>query len=326
MIPVMREPTIFARPRVAFVALRQTARVQRGLSRIPQFSLHIFYWPSHSCLFVFIRGFATPFHLGTQSDKVTRFTMELTDLTAPEVRSLSKDTPVVFPVAALEQHGQHMPHFTDSLLLGEVVRRAKEKLHDQVLFAPLMWLGNSHHHLDFSGTLSASPRTYLEMLSDLAENFIHHGFRRIVFINGHGGNDVPGRQATFELRQKHRDRSDLLLLFGTYWLLGSRPKEIDGSLAQPQMGHACEWETSMILRLKPDLVREWKNLAPVPFGNSFEPAHRAWVTQDRTAPGHIGSPHLATAEKGESLFRIFATDVIALLNRVLKWDGKSWEG
>lgn len=252
--------------------------------------------------------------------------MELTDLTAPEVRALPKNTPVVFPVAALEQHGQHLPLFTDSLLLGEVLRRAKEELHEKVLFAPLMWLGNSHHHLDFSGTLSASPRTYLEMLSDLAENFIHHGFRRIVFVNGHGGNDVPGRQAIFELRQNYRDRSDLLLLFGTYWLLGSRPNEIDSSLTQTQMGHACEWETSMILRLKPDLVREWKNLEPVPFGNAFEPAHRAWVTQDRTQPGHIGSPHLATTEKGESLLSIFSSDVIALLNRVLKWDGKSWEG
>ena len=239
---------------------------------------------------------------------------------------MPKDTPVVIPVAALEQHGQHLPLFTDSLLLGEVIRRAKEELTDRVLFAPLMWLGNSHHHLDFAGTLSASPRTYLEMLSDVAENFIHHGFRRIVFVNGHGGNDVPGRQAIFELRQKYRDRSDLLLLFGTYWLLGSKPNEIDSSLTQTQMGHACEWETSMILRLEPNLVREWKNLAPVPFGNAFEPAHRAWVTQDRTQPGHIGSPHLATTEKGESLFAIFSADVIALLNRVLKWDGKSWEG
>jgi creatinine amidohydrolase len=252
--------------------------------------------------------------------------MELTNLTAPEVRSLSKDTPVVFPVAALEQHGQHLPLFTDSLLLGEVVRRAKEQLESEVLFAPLMWLGNSHHHLDFPGTLSASPRTYLEMLSDLADNFIHHGFRRIIFINGHGGNDVPGRQAIFELRQKYRERSDLLLLFGTYWLLGSKPNEIDSSLAQTQMGHACEWETSMILRLQPNLVRDWKKLTPVPFGNPFEPAHRAWVTQDRTEPGHIGSPHLATAEKGEALFQIFSNDVIALLRRVLKWDGKSWEG
>lgn len=252
--------------------------------------------------------------------------MNLTDLTSPEVKGLDREMPVVIPVAALEQHGQHLPLFTDSMLLGEVIRRAGEKLADRVLFAPLLWLGNSHHHLDFSGTLSASPRTYLELLSDLAENFLHHGFRRMIFINGHGGNDVPGRQAIFELRQKHRKRSDLLLLFGTYWLLGSRPKEIDGSLQQDQMGHACEWETSMILRVRRDLVGQYKNLSPVEFGNAFEPAHRAWVTQDRTSPGHIGYPNLASVEKGEKLFQIFTGDVVKLLERVLAWDGESWNG
>jgi creatinine amidohydrolase len=118
----------------------------------------------------------------------------------------------------------------------------------------------------------------------------------------------------------------LLLLFGTYWLLGARPNEIDRSLHQTKMGHACEWETSMILRIRPELVRPFKNLAPVEFGNAFEPAHRAWVTQDRTAPGHIGWPNLAEREKGESLFKIFSGDVASLLNRMLRWNGKTWEG
>ena len=252
--------------------------------------------------------------------------MQLTDLTAPRVKSLDKAIPVVFPIAALEQHGAHLPVFTDSMLLGEVIRRASEQLGGKVLFAPLMWVGNSEHHLDFPGTLSASPRTYLDLLSDLAENFLHHGFKRLVFINGHGGNDVPGRQALFEVRQKHRAQSDLLLLFGTYWLLGSMPQQIDSSLQQSQMGHACEWETSMILRLRPELVRDHQNVPPLPFGNAFEPAHRAWVTQDRTRAGHIGSAHLATAEKGEALFRIFSADVVALLQRAVQWDGQSWNG
>jgi creatinine amidohydrolase len=252
--------------------------------------------------------------------------MHLADLTAPEVRALNKDIPVVVPVAALEQHGGHLPVFTDSMLLGEITRRAAERFEQTVLFTPLMWLGNSHHHLDFSGTLSASPRTYLDLLSDLAENLLHHGFRRIVFVNGHGGNDVPGRQAIFELRQKHRERKDLLLLFATYWLLGSKPNEINSTFQQNQMGHACEWETSMILQIRPDLVRPYKDLPPVDFGNAFEPAHRAWVTQDRTTLGHIGFPHLASSDKGEALFKIFSDDVRSLLNRVLKWDGKSWDG
>lgn len=252
--------------------------------------------------------------------------MLLAEMTALDVRALNRDMPVIVPVAALEQHGGHLPVFTDSMLMGEVARRAEEHVAEAALFAPLLWLGNSHHHLDLGGTLSAEPRTYLDVLAGLAENLIHQGFRRIVFLNGHGGNDVPGRQAIFEVRQRHRQRKDLLLVFGTYWLLGSSPREMDPSLEQEEMGHACEWETSMILRLRPDLVRPWQELAPVSPGNAFGPAHRAWVTQDRTAPGHIGSPHLASAEKGEALFRIFAGDAIRLIERVIAWDGESWNG
>ncbi len=252
--------------------------------------------------------------------------MQLTDLKWPEVAALSKNTPVVFPIAALEQHGRHMPVFTDSLLGGEIIRRASERLGDRVLFAPLQWLGNSEHHMDFPGTLSAAPRTYLDLLGGLMDNFITHGFKRIVFINGHGGNDVPGKQAVFELRQKHRARRDLLLLFATYWLLGGKPHEVNRDIQQQRMGHACEWETSMMLRLAPHLVGDLKKVKAVPFGNPFEPANRGWIMGDRSVPGHIGDPRHATAEKGETIFRVFSDDVVKLLERVLKWDGKSWEG
>jgi len=251
--------------------------------------------------------------------------MQLTDLHWPAIQALSKDTPVVIPVAALEQHGQHLPLFTDSLLLGEIIRRAAEPLGERVLFAPLLWLGNSDHHLDFPGTLSAPPRAYLDLLGGLLENFIQHGFRRLVFVNGHGGNDVPGRQAVFEVRQRHRQRRDLLLLFATYWQLGAKPWESEPGLQQRQMGHACEWETSMILRLSPKLVGSLHQLDPVPFGHAFAPASRGWTTRDITASGHIGDPRAATSEKGEALFRVFTDDVVALLERVLRWDGNSWQ-
>lgn len=252
--------------------------------------------------------------------------MDLTRLSWPAVAALSKDTPVVFPIAALEQHGHHLPVFTDSLLLGEIIRRVAETLDDRVLFAPLMWLGNSDHHLDFAGTLSAPPRTYLDLLNGLADNFVQHGFRRLVFINGHGGNDVPGRQAVFELRQRYRGRDDLLFLLATYWSLGAKPSESNPSLQQTSMGHACEWETSMILRLNPQLAGDYRNAAPVDPGSPFTPATRGWITRERSVPGHIGSPHLATPEKGEHLFSVFAADVVALLERVIRWDGKSWNG
>lgn len=252
--------------------------------------------------------------------------MQLTDLPSPAVAALDRNVPVVFPIAALEQHGRHLPLFTDSLLLGEVIRRAAARLQPRVLFAPLMWLGNSEHHLDFAGTLSAAPRTYLNLLCELLENFIHHGFKRLVLINGHGGNIVPGAQAVYEVRQRHRQRNDLLLLSATYWTLGAKPHEARADFIQQRMGHACEWETSMMLRLAPQLVGKFAEAAPVEFGNAFEPATRGWVTQDRSAAGHIGYPAAASAEKGEVLFELFAQDLVSFLERVIAWDGQSWEG
>lgn len=251
--------------------------------------------------------------------------MHLTDMTWTEVAALDRNTPVVIPVAALEQHGHHMPVFTDSMLLGEVIRRVSEPLKEKVLFAPLMWLGNSEHHLDFPGTLTSTPRGYLDLLNDLTENFLAHGFKRIVFLNGHGGNITPGKQAIFEVRQRHRDRSDLLLLFATYWDF-AKPWETRTDFVQKQMGHACEWETSMILRIHPHLVKgDVKKLETVDFGFAFEPAYRGWITKDRTVPGHIGSPQFATPEKGEHLFQSFSAGVVTFLESIIAWDGVAWD-
>lgn len=251
--------------------------------------------------------------------------MLLADMTWPAVGALDRDTPVLIPVAALEQHGHHMPVFTDSMLLGEITRRAHEQLQGQILMTPLMWLGNSHHHMDMPGTMSAEPRVYLDLLLGMMQNMIDHGFRRIVLINGHGGNDVPGKQATFELRQQLRDRKDLLLLFATYWDLAD-PAANNPQLSQNSMGHACEWETSMVLRLRPELVHNHEQIATVPKGNPFLPAHRAWTMPDRSTPGHVGEPAVASAEKGEVLFTEFTSGLVTMLQRVIDWNGSSWEG
>ena len=199
-----------------------------------------------------------------------------------------------------------------------------ERLGDRVLFAPLCWLGNSDHHLDFPGTLSARPRVYLDLLSGLAEDFIRAGFRRLVFLNGHGGNDVPGLQSIFELRQRHRHRADLLLLLATYWSLGARPWQHCPTLEQREMGHACEWETSMILALAPHLVGDYQSAATVDPGQPFDPVFRAWTTKDRSAVGHIGNPSAASAAKGQGLLNLFTADVVSLLERVANWNGGRW--
>ncbi len=252
--------------------------------------------------------------------------MLLQELTAPQVQSLSRDIPVIIPIAAVEQHGTHLPLFTDSMLLGEVVRRVEAQLSQQILVTPLMWLGSSHHHMDFAGTLSCAPRLYLDLLAGLLDNLIAHGFRRLVLLNGHGGNDIPGKQVVFEVRQRYRDRQDLLLLLATYWALGSEPWQGMPEIEQREMGHACEWETSMVLRLAPHLVGDYRAAAEVPQGNPFLPATRGWTMPDRSVPGHVGAPRSASAEKGEHLLATFSADVQKWLQRVIDWDGISWEG
>lgn len=250
--------------------------------------------------------------------------MQLKDLSWPEIDQLSRDLPVVIPIAAIEQHGHHLPLSTDSTLLAEILSRAEQKLRKQVLIAPLLWLGNSHHHLDFPGTLSATPRNYLEIVSGLIDNMLHHGFKRILVLNGHGGNDVPGKQSTFEIRQQYRERDELLLLFATYWDLASPPQSQE--LHQQEMGHACEWETSMMLAIDPAYVGNYEAAEPVDPGLGFAPATRAWRTAQRTSVGHIGWPNLASTEKGEALLASFAAGVVRMVERMAHWDGQLWDG
>lgn len=257
------------------------------------------------------------------------FSMNLSELTWPDIAGLTPHTPVVIPVAAMEQHGLHLPLATDSMLLDEIVRRVEPRVRDRVLFAPLQWMGNSDHHLEYAGTLSAGPRRYLDLLNDLMENLLEHGFRRIFFLNGHGGNITPGKQAVFEARQRHRKRRDLLLLFASYWDFAHPQRDRD-DLVQSAVGHACEYETSMMLAIRPDLVKPYGALEARGTGYGFEPAYRGWITEERKpagagAPGHLGNPQSASAEKGQYLLSSYAAGVEAFLHRILEWDGSSWE-
>jgi creatinine amidohydrolase len=255
--------------------------------------------------------------------------MLLAEMNWPRVCRCVPHTPVVVPLAAVEQHGHHLPLATDSMLLGEVVRRVEPQVHDEAIFAPLLWLGNSHHHMEYAGTLSAGPRTYLDLLNDLLENLLFHGFRRILFLNGHGGNITPLKQAIFEVRQRHRANRELLLLGASYWDFADLKKPEYG-LLQSSVGHACELETSMMLVIRPDLVGEFSHREPRGMGYSFEPAYRGWITQERVpagadAPGHLGEPAEASREKGELLLGEFSAGVAAFIRRVAAWDGHSWE-
>jgi creatinine amidohydrolase len=92
------------------------------------------------------------------------------------------------------------------------------------------------------------------------------------------------------------------------------------------MGHACEWETSMVLRLAPQLVKGHATVPAQEFGHGFAPASRGWTMPDRSTAGHIGDPREASAEKGEALFQAFTRGAVSLVERMIAWNGRSWNG
>jgi creatinine amidohydrolase len=92
------------------------------------------------------------------------------------------------------------------------------------------------------------------------------------------------------------------------------------------MAHAGEFETSMMMVIRPELVGDFAAAAEVPKGEAFATANRGWTTKDRSAPGHIGEPAAANTEKGETLFSIFTEGAVKLIREMRDWNGQSWDG
>ena len=134
---------------------------------------------------------------------------------------------------------------------------------------------------------------------------------------------MPAQQAVFEARQRYRERDDLLLLAATYWLLGGKPDAVDPTIAQKQMGHACEWETSMILHLAPNLVGDLSTIEPVSPAMPFEPADAGLDHQGTHRARSHRRPPARDRSQGQTLFRVFSHDVVTFLERVIAWDGRS---
>lgn len=179
----------------------------------------------------------------------------LADLTRTEARSVAPQAIAVLPIGATEQHADHLPMGTDAMLVGAVLTAALDEVPADVpiVRTPTLPFGSSEHHL-FSAAMSLRPTTLLPVLTDLLRSLVVTGFRRLMIVNGHGGNDEIMRLAVKQTALEH----PVAVAAASYWALGAP----DAATRVP--GHAGWFETSLMLAYRPDLVRERRS---VPVGD-----------------------------------------------------------
>ena len=240
----------------------------------------------------------------------------------------NSDKVVVVPLGSLEQHGHHLPMLTDTYIGGEIARRAEADLRSEALFLPMLWLGSSHHHLHY-GAISVNSSLYTEVVKDMLECLISQGFRRMFLLNAHGGNIVPGTEAITQLTIKHRHAMpDLWLTFSSWWDIAAPQIAAIEALQQKGVTHACELETSAILKIHPELTHMDKARgAHFPFDSKFyTPDYSgpsrvsvARTFEQYTQTGALGHPEISTPEKGEAILQAATREVIAFVREFAKW-------
>ena len=226
----------------------------------------------------------------------------LQEITRTEARARAAETLLVWPVGALEQHGPHLPVGTDYLTVEALARRAAAKAADRipVLVAPTLPFGSSHHHIPFGGTMSLGTEGYYRVAYDLVESLIVSGFRKIFIVNGHGGNSELLQLVARDLALKH----PASVAAASYWTVAWEALvALDAHEPGRLPGHAGFFETSLMMALHPDLIRE-----PLPHRDGvvgtdprgFYAAYRAehhgsWQAID----GYTDSPDRGDPERGK---------------------------
>lgn len=234
--------------------------------------------------------------------------MLLEELPWTDIQTMDKNTIVIIPFGAVEQHGRHCPLMTDALLGREIARRLDAKFNNELLVLPMMWLGASEHHLAFPGTISASITTYIQMAAEIVRSVARAGFKKILILNSHGGNRAPLRVALDILYHEFPEHT---IAKTSYWVPAAKAIEAIRESTPPGIGHAGEMETSMVMAVRPDTVRvEFFEKDGKLTGSEFtlkDMFHHGGVFTSfqsikRSNHGGFGDPTKASPEKGEKFF------------------------
>lgn len=256
--------------------------------------------------------------------------MHLAQATWREIAALRGNRIVaLLPTGAYEQHGPHLPIETDTYLVSAVCSKAADRATAgdpglEVLLLPTIPIGRSSHHLDFPGSLSVSAETYSRLIEEVCESLYPHGFRRILIVNGHGGNVDCLRIAARNVR----DRRECLVGVASYWQVAG---ESIGSLRRSPRGgicHAGEMETACMLYLNEGAVRKElirkgipKCVSPrlvldlVSSGSCIN--HNV---RDFSSDGVLGDPTVADAVQGKALMDAIVSDVADFIVDFSQWE------
>jgi creatinine amidohydrolase len=238
--------------------------------------------------------------------------MRLADLSWTDVDAADTDLAVV-PVGSTEQHGPHGPLGTDTLTARAVSEAGVEQCDRPVVVAPAVPVGVAEEHRQFTGTLWVSEDTFRAYVRDVVNSLAHHGFDRVVLVNGHGGNVDALREVSGTIT-RHDDA--YAVPFTWFDAVGEHTSE---------MGHGGPLETSLLLATHPDLV-EPERLEAARDGGSdgwgewSGRVNLAFDSAEFTDNGTVGDPTAATREWGEELLDLAAAALADLLATVAERD------
>lgn len=243
---------------------------------------------------------------------------ELARLTSTEAEEAIRAARVaIVPVGSLEQHGPHLTLDTDMAVAQALAERLQSDLGEQAVLCPPVTYGLSEHHMGFPGTMTLTPATFLAVFEDIVDSLAIRGLRRVLVINGHGGNIDALRLVS---RSARRDHGSLVASIMWATLANS---EIADRARSPQYGHACEIETSVVMDLAPDRVRHDRIESPGG-RRSADPLtdpprglvdQAVWM-EEWSDDGALGDPSLASAEIGKELVEIIHERAVSFARRL----------